>query len=283
MQSSFINPRDISIIIPVKNNQLGIDQFLKVFFSTHEKTELFPKEIIIIDNNSNPPIFIKHDYSKADLKLKIYLCKENGPSAARNMGVKNSTGSWILFSDSDCFPTESFISGYIIKSNGSIGYAGNIKSLGKDIFSLFYDKYKILVPSCPDNSNNPKYTTTANTLIWKKGIEEIGGFNENFNIAGGEDVELGMRLRKIGKLDYAHESLVLHDFKASLKDFVIRFFRYGRGEKIIEKVCHVNRKPKMNTLKGSNLINSLLLILMFLIERTGYYYEEVKQKNISLN
>lgn len=49
------NTKDVTIVIPVKNNQNGIDLFLNEFLKCHS-FDSFPKEIIIVDNNSYPAI-----------------------------------------------------------------------------------------------------------------------------------------------------------------------------------------------------------------------------------
>jgi hypothetical protein len=56
-----INVNDISIIIPVKDNQRGINILLESFFFTQVK-DSYPKEFIIVDNNSKRPIFVKKKY-----------------------------------------------------------------------------------------------------------------------------------------------------------------------------------------------------------------------------
>tara|TARA_R110002051_G_scaffold298997_1_gene366052 strand:+ start:246 stop:473 length:228 start_codon:yes stop_codon:yes gene_type:complete len=51
--SDRITISEILIVIPVKDNQTGIDNYLTKFFETHPEID-YPKEIIIVDNNSNP-------------------------------------------------------------------------------------------------------------------------------------------------------------------------------------------------------------------------------------
>ena len=60
-------------------------------------------EIIIIDNNSSDnTINIINSFSSN--KIKILNVVNNGNiSISRNLGIKNSTGSWIAFLDSDDF------------------------------------------------------------------------------------------------------------------------------------------------------------------------------------
>ena len=127
---------NITIVIPVKDNQNGIDLFLKTFFETQTK-DTFPKEIIIVDNNSNPAIQLNDNlYS---IPVRLLTCSKIGPASARNFGVKNSSTEWILFTDSDCVPTNSLLTGYLKVQNNSVGYAGNIKAQGQDLISKFYE------------------------------------------------------------------------------------------------------------------------------------------------
>ena len=102
--------KEISIIIPVKNNQIGINNFLTEFIK-NSKSHSHPKEIIIIDNNSNPKL--KLDFKNYPIPLKLLKCSKVGPASARNLGVKTSESKWILFTDSDCIPTEKLLTGYL--------------------------------------------------------------------------------------------------------------------------------------------------------------------------
>ena len=111
---------DITIVIPVKDNQNGIDFFLTEFFTTHS-ADSFPKEIIIVDNNSAPKIEI--DKTDFPIPVRLLTCSKIGPASARNFGVQHSKTNWILFTDSDCVPTDNLLTGYLKVQNGSVGYA----------------------------------------------------------------------------------------------------------------------------------------------------------------
>ncbi|MBC6480699.1 MAG: glycosyltransferase family 2 protein [Hormoscilla sp. GM7CHS1pb] len=117
---------------PLRNNQKGIDLFLTNFFQTHN-SHLYPQEIIIVDNNSQPEITIPQQYQVKSVPIRLLKCSKIGPAAARNVGIKHAKGDWILFTDSDCIPSGSFIQGYLQAMNGSIGYAGNVKAWGNSI------------------------------------------------------------------------------------------------------------------------------------------------------
>ena len=261
---------DITIIIPVKDNQIGIDLFLTTFFETH-KQESFPKEIIIVDNNSNPAIKLQNDFYP--IRVQLLTCNKVGPASARNFGVKNSTTNWILFTDSDCVPTNSLLTGYLKVQNNSVGYAGNIKSLRQDFISKYYEEQEILVPpKVYENGNKPRpdYLITANCLVWRQAFDKVGGFDETIKIAGGEDIDLGFKLLNIGQLTYAFDSIAKHNFGDGLKDFKERFKRYGYGNKIISDVYKLDLTPKIFKPNKQTLLNYILAFLQFIWLTRGY-------------
>ncbi|KOY84358.1 hypothetical protein AD998_21350 [bacterium 336/3] len=270
--SESIKAQDISIIIPVKDNQKGIDNFLESFFRTHLENK-FPKEIIIVCNNSKIKTEVRKKFLEKFVNIKIVDCKKIGPASARNIGVKYATGKWILFVDSDCISTETLISGYETDEANAIAYAGNVKSLTHNWLSKYYETQEILIPLkiIDDDEFVPQYLITANCLIWKKAFDEIGGFNETITIAGGEDIDLGLRLSQIGNLKYAFNSIALHDFDDGLIGFWKRFKRYGKGNKIIENLYKTDMKPSLFRPNKRSFINEILAKLQWLALKIGYH------------
>lgn len=261
---------EITIIIPVKNNQKGIYLFLNEFFSTHSAGS-FPREIIIIDNNSSPKIELKPtDYP---IPVRLLTCSKIGPASARNFGVQHSKTEWILFTDSDCIPTSNLLTGYLKVQNGSVGYAGNIKAYGQDIISKYYEQQEILVPPKVyerPNQPRPDYLITANCLVWRHAFDKIGGFNETIKIAGGEDIDLGFKLLNIGQLSYAFDSIAKHNFGDGLRNFKERFVRYGYGNKIISKLYDLDLKPKIFKPNKTSFSNYILAYLQYYWLTVGY-------------
>jgi len=237
-----ITPNEISVIVPVKNNQAGIDRLLKIFTEVTQENDR-PKEIIIVDNNSTHPVVINEPCA---LNVKLLRCSRQGPAAARNRGVTASIGNWLLFIDSDCIPTATTISGYRNRSDNCIGYAGNIKSTSSSLIGSYYESQEILIPpeAQYENTKRPDYLVTANCLVYRDAFEAIGGFDEAFEFAGGEDIDLAFRLLEVGELQYQFDSLVLHEFSDSLLDFAKRFVRYGSGNRQISDKYGLALTPK---------------------------------------
>lgn len=268
-----IQIENISIVIPVKNNQHGIDRYLLHFFESQKDNPL-PKEIIIIDNNSDTEINISTSYLNRGIPIKVIKCIKKGPAAARNMGVNISTGEWILFNDSDCIPTRDLITGYISSENGSIGYAGNIKSYSNDLISNYYESQEILIPlksQAHNNEYSPQYLITANCLVLKSALEKIKGFDESITIAAGEDIDMGIKLTELGRLSYSFNSIVYHDFNDGWRGFRKRFIRYGEGNKIIEDIWKVNMRPYPFKPNHKTFFNIIAAKMQFVWLTVGYY------------
>ena len=91
--------KDISIIIPHKNTPELLKRCLNSI------PVLRNVEIIVIDDNSNRNIVDFNNYpgsERLDIKI-IYTSKGNGAGYARNIGLANAEGKWIIFADADDF------------------------------------------------------------------------------------------------------------------------------------------------------------------------------------
>ena len=88
----------ISIIVPVYNREKYIEKCLRsLIVQSYEKIE-----IIVVDNNSkDDSVAIIKKLSKEDTRIKLYGCKKQGVSAARNYGLAKATGDYVTFVDSD--------------------------------------------------------------------------------------------------------------------------------------------------------------------------------------
>lgn len=62
----------------------------------------FDFELILIDDGSTDSSFeICQSYAQNDNRIRIFQKQNEGPGAARNLGIKESKGEWLLFIDSD--------------------------------------------------------------------------------------------------------------------------------------------------------------------------------------
>ena len=88
----------LSIIIPVYNTEKYLDRCLQsVLASTHKDIEV----IAVNDGSKDNSGHVLDEYAKIDNRLKVFHIENGGVSNARNVGIKNATGDYITFVDSD--------------------------------------------------------------------------------------------------------------------------------------------------------------------------------------
>ena len=90
----------ISVIVPMYNVENYISQCLEnIIHQTYKNLEI----IIVNDGSKDKSLDICNEYIKKDKRIKYIYQKNMGLSAARNTGIKNATGDYIHFVDSDDF------------------------------------------------------------------------------------------------------------------------------------------------------------------------------------
>lgn len=88
----------ISVIIPVYNASRYISQCLEsVLSQSYSKLQI----ICIDDHSTDPSLEILHSYAKQDSRITILTKENEGVSIARNWGIAEARGEYILFIDSD--------------------------------------------------------------------------------------------------------------------------------------------------------------------------------------
>ena len=93
--SSLMEGFNVSVVVPTFNR---VDFVLKAIKSVSNQT-FQPLEIILVDNNSEDnTLEMVAKYFKA---VKIIFQKKQGVSASRNFGIREASGNWVAFLDSD--------------------------------------------------------------------------------------------------------------------------------------------------------------------------------------
>jgi len=88
----------ISIIMPAYNAEKYIEEsILSAVNQTYQNWEL----IIINDGSTDSTRTIAEKFSSRDKRIKVINQQNKRLAAARNIGIKNSTGQWIAFLDAD--------------------------------------------------------------------------------------------------------------------------------------------------------------------------------------
>lgn len=90
---------DVSVVVPVYNASDYIEETLEAILNQDFKSY----ELVIVDDGStdNSLKIIKNTLNKASIQNKIIHQENKGVSNARNVGVENSSGKYVIFVDDD--------------------------------------------------------------------------------------------------------------------------------------------------------------------------------------
>ena len=121
-----------------------------------------------------------------------------GPAAARNRGVEQALGEYIIFIDSDLVVTENFLSAHadaLVRGEKTLG-SDRLFTYGRVINTCNFDDptsepYKI-------TDFSAAYFATGNVAIARHWLIKAGLFDTRFQLYGWEDLELGVRLKQLG-------------------------------------------------------------------------------------
>lgn len=154
----------ISIIVPVYN----MSKYLKNSINSILDSKYQDFELIIInDGSTDSSLKICKEFAKMDNRISIINQEKSGVSVARNRGIENSNGEWIIFIDSDDMITNDYLDKIIY-----------YYSIDSDI--IIFEFYNDLIKT--NGSNHHKiYNNPSNIFISKafKGESLFNNGNSN--------------------------------------------------------------------------------------------------------
>lgn len=157
----------ISIIVPVYN----VEKYLPSCLDSILKQTYYNFELLLInDGSTDKSGIICDDYALLDKRIKIFHKQNSGVSNTRNLGIKNATGDWICFVDSDDILESNYLQVFVnlISKHKADCYITSYKVMPiKKMRSI------ILEESCYDKTNlyNLIIKLRNNTLLgypWNK-------------------------------------------------------------------------------------------------------------------
>jgi glycosyltransferase involved in cell wall biosynthesis len=223
----------LSVVIPTKNRvALLAESIDRIECQTVPRDQY---EVIVVDNDSTDDTrTLLEQKSKIYSNLKCGMQEKPGAAATRNAGLRRANGELILFVDDDvqAEPTliQAHFDGQIRHQNASlIGAVSMPWGATTDPFLRYLRDHRILNPYTP--SKGPidfSYYHTCNVSTPTHMLMDVGGFNENFNVYGMEDIELGYRLEKAGcRMVFAPDARAVHYRFPGFQDFVERSEQAG--------------------------------------------------------
>ncbi len=197
-------PVDVSVVIPAYNAEAFIGQCLRGL-----RNQVFPGgifEVIVVDDGSTDDTADLAQKLGKELQLsgfQIFRQANAGPASARNQGIRLAQGDIIVFLDSDCIPQAGWLE--VLAES----FRETPSLVGVEGRTLPEPGPRTLMDHYIDNPNGGYYWT-CNMAYRKEALLSIGGFDEGFPLASGEDIDLAHRMQQFGPLGFAPGALVHH-------------------------------------------------------------------------
>jgi glycosyltransferase involved in cell wall biosynthesis len=184
----------LSVVIATYNRAAILEKTLRSLFV--QTTQEF--EILVVDDGSTDetPDLLKRLESE-DPRLRHVRINNSGRSIARNVGIEEARGEYILFLDSDVVVVPTFVETHLAAHRRFLRRHPQGKAFCQGL-SLNVDDFNQLErkPTMADFS--AAYFATNNVSIPKKYLVDVGMFDSAFVEYGWEDLELGLRLKRYG-------------------------------------------------------------------------------------
>lgn len=200
-----MNEMIVSVIIPAFNSEQYIAECIdSVLVQTFQDFEI----IIIDDGSTDDTVSIISEY-KND-RIKLFHQDNSGSAAARNYGVKQSSGIWIAFIDADDIWLPD-------KLQKQLEHCSNQAWSHTDLFfhGSFYPKYTKATDFTSKHSgfilNNllvENSIGTSSVVLKKEIFHELGGFNTDLRAL--QDWDLWLRIAEKYQACYIDQPLVYY-------------------------------------------------------------------------
>src|SRR3989344_16876 len=244
----------ISVIVPAFNAEKTIEACVQALLSQSLK----PFEIIIGDDGSKDnTLKVLEEFGK---KIRVISQENAEPAAARNNGARLAKGEVIVFTDSDCIATRDFVKELSkpFKNPEIIGAQGSYLTKQTAPMALFdqadietrYEKMK--------KQKFIDFIGSYAAAYRKKAFFQVGGFDEQYKMASGEDPDLSFKLSELGKkMVFCEKAVVYHSHPENLWKYLrTKFYRgYWR---VLLYARHPGKKTKDSYTSKGTLYGTLL-------------------------
>ncbi len=235
---------DFSVIIPTYNRSAVLGLTLQAL-ATQELpagpgVSLIRYEVVVVDDGSTDSTrqLVEARAAAFPVPLKYLFQDNRKQGAARNLGVSQARGKYLLFLGDDIVPGPFFVSEHH-KSHARghpmlavIGYTRWPEHFRPTPFLEYIGEqgWQFGFSLIEDPGDLPfNFFYTSNLSVSRDLFLGSGGFDESFQEYGWEDMELGLRLKKKGMhLVYNSRAVAYHHHRINLASFVRRQRKVGR-------------------------------------------------------
>lgn len=224
MKVESLNGFTVGVIISTYNNP----QWLEKTLWGYECQTLLPDEIIVADDGSGEETRCLIERFSKVLPIRHVWQEDEGfrKNQILNKAISVSKSAYLIFTDQDCVPREDFVATHVRFARKGYYLSGGYfklpmetsRFIGKEdvfsgnVFRLSWLRQRGIKCTfkCTKLFRSRFYAWLLNTITptkatwngcnvsgWKEDIMAVNGYNEDM-VYGGEDYELGERMRNLG-------------------------------------------------------------------------------------
>ena len=216
-----------SVIVPIYEHWHLIPELLRCLEAQTYEQQKF--EVLLIDNGSQhfePPESIPPN-------VRILRCATPGSYAARNYGIAQAQGEWLVFTDADCLPRAGWLKALMrqansLKDNDAV-LAGAVEMKPSSPHPSIYEMYDLVkgIPQAWYVSRG--YAVTANLAVSAEFAKRIDGF-ESKRFSGGDADFVRRAVSQGASLHYTEEAVVDHPARDSWQALATKARRIKGGQ-----------------------------------------------------
>lgn len=223
-----------SVIVPTFNRSEEIQELLASL-----TTQTLPEkefEIIVVDDGStdNTESVINDFIKNSDLNIRFIKQDHKGPGEARNLGMKNASGEYFIFVDSDCIADNDWLLSCKkgVEKTKPAGFGGPDKVLPSFLpvqKAIDYSMTSFITTGGIRGHSKKKiskyYPRSFNMGVRADVVEKIGGMGK---LRHGQDIEFSHRIISTGKpVIKISDAVVFHKRRIGIKKFFKQVFNWG--------------------------------------------------------
>lgn len=215
-----------TVVVPVYQHWHLVPDLLKCLRAQTLPAERF--EVILVDNQS--PDFSPPDELPSNTLL--LRCEQPGSYAARNLGVLNARGEWLVFTDADCLPAANWLEkldGFIGRQQSATLVAGPVRIVSRSGKPSAWEIYDIVKGIPQESYVRRGYAATANLAVPRSILEMLGGFDSNRFSGGDADLCRRAGARGYG-IAFADEARVDHPSRTTWDEIATKARRIKGGQ-----------------------------------------------------
>lgn len=166
--------------------------------------------------------------------LVTHYCTEHpvSPAVARNIGVEAARGEVLCFIDADCVASPEWLSVLLSRyDDKSVHVVGGAVEFRRDCYWSLADNVSMFHRYMTKSPGSTRAQLPSLNLSARRWVfDEVGGFDERYPRAAGEDADLTIRIRNAGiTLNFEPRAIVYHrPDRHRATDLVRHSFYQGR-------------------------------------------------------